>query len=285
MARDLSATILAELPKGELPTTVELYDIFLDDQTLYYTDHIENVDFFDINSGAQTYTALSLSRSPSSRSTDKIDTMRVELTNVNSYMSSYVAANEFRGRRITIRKVFLDHLNSVSHQIWIIPIGIMDKPIMREDKMEIKVTPLFGTLNTVIPRRKQQLLCNQRFGDTRCTIDRDHADNKQSGTMDVDSTQLIIKDATRSEATNYWRFGELHITAGTAANIGEKRLVRKSSSGEIYLDFPLPSVPTTGDGYTVYRGCDKTLVSCADKFSNDANFSGFHSIPQLLVAR
>jgi uncharacterized phage protein (TIGR02218 family) len=103
--------------------------------------------------------------------------------------------------------------------------------------------------------------------------------------MDVDSTQILIKDASRSEATNYWQFGELHVISGTPSNIGSKRMVRKSLSGEIYLNFPLPAVPVEGDQYTVYRGCDKTLASCTDKFSNEDNFTGFHTIPQLLVAR
>jgi hypothetical protein len=35
----------------------------------------------------------------------------------------------------------------------------------------------------------------------------------------------------------------------------------------------------TGDGFTVYYGCDHTPGTCQSKFNNLANFRGFPSVP------
>lgn len=284
--RDLSDAIKEEIIKEQLPTTVELYDIFLDSQTLHFTDHTEKVTFFDIEGNSQEYIPISISREPSRRTTDnRIDVVIVTIDNVNSFMSSYIASNEFRGRRMTIRKVFLDHLDSIEHQIWIVPIGIMDSPDMGENSCQITVKQLLDTLNVIIPRRRQGPKCDYKFGNEWCIVNRESAENKKTGTIDANSTQILIKDSERTEADNHWQYGELHITGGTPANIGERRAIRKSLTGEIYLDYSLPAIPVAGDTYEIFRGCAKILKECVEKFLNEINFGGFHTVPLELLNR
>ncbi len=46
-----------------------------------------------------------------------------------------------------------------------------------------------------------------------------------------------------------------------------------------------PAVPVAGDTYKIERGCDLTLNSCQNKFSNDLNYGGIHTLPAIMVRR
>jgi uncharacterized phage protein (TIGR02218 family) len=48
---------------------------------------------------------------------------------------------------------------------------------------------------------------------------------------------------------------------------------------------PLPLVPSAGDAFTAYPGCDKTQATCTTKFANLGAFRGFPFIPQPETAR
>ena len=50
------------------------------------------------------------------------------------------------------------------------------------------------------------------------------------------------------------------------------------------MDYPLSSAPSAGDGYTIKRGCDKTITRCSG-LSNAAAFGGFFTVPFGMVAR
>jgi hypothetical protein len=38
-------------------------------------------------------------------------------------------------------------------------------------------------------------------------------------------------------------------------------------------------MPVAGDNFVVYKGCDKTMTICQNRFSNLANFRGFPFVP------
>ncbi len=264
---------------------IELYDIYLPDETLYYTTDNNDINFFDPAGTTKTYTPLGISRGKIETNIDtKIDSVEVKLVNVNRAFSSYVADQEFRGRRIVIRKVFRDALDSVNNAVTIFD-GLMDRPEISEYSFKIIAVSRLGTLNLEVPRRTFQLLCNWKFGSAECGADKNSVANKAVGTLDANSTKGFLRDTARSEAISYWRDGILEMTAGTAGNIGIKRKVVAFVSGCVTLDFALPSTPATGDGYTIQRGCDKTLLRCSGDFANQDSYGGFNTIPQSLVIR
>jgi uncharacterized phage protein (TIGR02218 family) len=47
------------------------------------------------------------------------------------------------------------------------------------------------------------------------------------------------------------------------------------------LVLPMPYSIASGDTYNLIKGCDKTLITCAERFDNIVNFRGEPSVPGL----
>jgi uncharacterized phage protein (TIGR02218 family) len=65
----------------------------------------------------------------------------------------------------------------------------------------------------------------------------------------------------------------------SGANSGISMEVKEYTQGRMILALPMPNAITIGDNYTIQRGCDKTLTTCRDVFSNVVNFRGEPHVP------
>lgn len=284
--RTLSQVFKA-MASGDQNQPFEIYDLYLDSQTLHLAQYPENITFYDLAGDAQTYLAFPLEREPAIATSDlAINHITVKVANVDRGMSAYLAANDFRGRRIVIRKVFRDRLSS-SGDAAIIFDGIMDSPYADERVCAIEAVERIATLNKECPGRWYQLLCNWKYGSTECGISKGGAVNSGDATVDS-ATDTIITDAAYplvASGDNYWKDGILEMTAGTYD--GEKRRIKSNdaTAKTITLTLALGGAPTAGDSYTVWRNCDLTRYRCSGDFQNDANFGGFSTIPQQMVIR
>lgn len=268
--RDLSPDVATEKGKAE-NRPVELYQVYLDETTLFFAAHDEHVDFFDEQGAPVTYYALGLSRTPIKTNVEtKVDECTVSLDNVNREMSAYIAHTEFNGRRMKILKAFLDLLDDPDHAVTVFD-GLMDAPVIGQDAMQVTVRSRLDTLGVVTPRRRYRKLCNWRFGSPECGIDLDGV--TVTGTVDsVSQDGLTITDSDRSEAAGYFSDGVMTIDS-------ESRRVVASDEGEITLEYPFTE-DVTGKSYTLRRGCNKSYdESCVGRFNNGARFGGFLSVP------
>jgi uncharacterized phage protein (TIGR02218 family) len=69
------------------------------------------------------------------------------------------------------------------------------------------------------------------------------------------------------------------ITFESGINVGVSRTVKQSTGTGLTLARPLDYLPSAGDSFVVYKGCDKTMATCQTRFSNLANFRGFPFVP------
>jgi len=289
MAYSLPAPLVAEKAKTQI-AIAELFDFVLDTQTLKFTSYTKDVGFFDLSGAAATYTAIPIAREGAETNLDmRIDSIRVTVDNVTKAMSSYIANNEFRGRRLVIRRVFT---NLLSNQTYYQPVfdGVMDRPMIGNTRAQIEAVSRLGFLSRMGPRRMYQLRCNWRFAvappDSGCANGVSAAtlkDKKTAQTVDAGSTTTVVQDAARTEGSNYWKIAIVTFTGGTAMNVGLKRRVIASQSGQFTVDVALPAVPAVGDLYDLERDCDLSFEDCQNRFGNTANFGGFPSIPMELV--
>ena len=79
------------------------------------------------------------------------------------------------------------------------------------------------------------------------------------------------------KADSYFDNGQIAFTSG--ANAGLVKAVRQYLGQQFTFNSPLPFVPTAGDTFIAYPGCDKTQATCTTKFSNLVNFEGFPYVP------
>ena len=68
----------------------------------------------------------------------------------------------------------------------------------------------------------------------------------------------------------------------TGLNTGLQRTIKAYTNGSpsnFTLISPFPNVPTIGDSFTIYAGCDKSMATCTARFSNLVNFRGTPFVP------
>lgn len=265
---------------------IELYDIYLGSQTntdadtYYFCTNNTKIQFWNLDGLLKNYQPLGVKRSaiPASNQLE-IEATAGEFDNVDRAFSNWLATKELRGKRVVIRKIFLDLLTDATHAKILFDGIINAITELTELSVKIECKSKLRSL-AVETGRMQQLYCSWIFGDTECGYD--ISSTKVIGqTVDSGTTTMII-DAARTEADDYWNDGVIEFKSGN--NSGEKRKIVDfiSAQNKLILDYALSNTPQAGDTYDLERGCDKSLTVCTNRFSNQANFGGFPHIPQLI---
>jgi len=115
--------------------------------------------------------------------------------------------------------------------------------------------------------------------DSNCGLN--SSDFAINGSIKFGSDRFTIVDSSLIQPDGHFTFGYLEITSGAMS--GLKRTIDESFTGILNLSRPLTQEPLTGTTFTVYPGCDRTLKTCKDKFTNDM-FAGqpFIPVPEVL---
>lgn len=108
--------------------------------------------------------------------------------------------------------------------------------------------------------------CRADLGDVRCGVSL--ATHTVTGSITSITDKSIFRDSARTEAEDFFAFGVLTWATG-AANAGLQYEVKASATdGTFTLIEPARNTIATGDGYSVYRGCNKLATTCKNVFSN-----------------
>ncbi|WP_428491686.1 DUF2163 domain-containing protein [Rhodopila sp.] len=142
------------------------------------------------------------------------------------------------------------------------------------EKVTFNVADFRQLLDIQMPRRLYQASCSNALFDASCALNR--ATFTAVGTATSGSTASVVS-ASLAASSGYYDLGVITFTSG--ANAGLSRTVKTYTTGTIQVIVPFPSAPATGDGFSIYVGCDKSLSTCGSKFSNQANFHGQPFIP------
>ena len=290
MPRTLSQDMIDQKNK-DYNRPVELYQIFLDEETLYLAMYPYDIEFFDEEGNPVTYHASALKRSPAETNIEtKIDQCNVTIDNVTREMSAYIANTEFVNRRMRILKVFLDAMlgNAAFEQEVenvenagleyaenhvVVFDGVMDSPKITQHQMAVTVVSRLDKLDRKLPARTFQTSCPWVFGDESCGY------NVPTSTGNIDSISqdyLTINDSAITESSNYWKFGEIEIGK-------ETRVITESGNGYVKVEYPFPASVEAGDSYELTAGCDKSKTGGhgCDFWNNFDFYGGFLAIPRI----
>ena len=112
--------------------------------------------------------------------------------------------------------------------------------------------------------------CRYDLGSTRCGVD-------ISGFTTSGSVGSVVSQEEFSGVSGAeYQYGLLTWTSGL--NTGLKSEV-KDATGNIILFDSMPFTIQPGDSFSLQQGCDKTLETCRDRYSNVINHGGFHYLP------
>ena len=135
------------------------------------------------------------------------------------------------------------------------------------------VKSMLNKLAIDMPRDIWQPSCLNTLYDGLCGLSK--SANSASGTVGTAPTLTFIPWSGSAEGI----YDQGTVTFEGGANVGVSRTVRQSTLAGLYLQRPLDTLPAAGDGFVVYKGCDKTTATCAGRFNNLANFRGFPFVP------
>ncbi|MDE3016286.1 MAG: phage BR0599 family protein [Pseudomonadota bacterium] len=138
-------------------------------------------------------------------------------------------------------------------------------------KMTVK--SMLNKLAVDMPRDIWQPCCLNTLYDGLCTMVK--SANGASGTVGASPTLSFIPWSGSAADT----YDQGTVTFESGANVGVSRTVQVSTTSGLTLSRPLDYLPVAGDSFVVYKGCDKTMATCQNRFSNLANFRGFPFVP------
>ena len=142
------------------------------------------------------------------------------------------------------------------------------------DRIYLTVSAPTALLNVDMPRNRFTAGCPLAVYSTACGLSR--VTNAISGTVASGSSLRVIEcDLVQDD--NFFDMGKIEFLTG--ANAGVVRSVRDYVAGRVVLGFPLRQAVAAGDTFTIWKGCDKRLVTCT-AYGNEANFRGFPHMPK-----
>lgn len=273
-----TAGMIAMLQNNDQFYVADLYTFTLSDGTIYrYTDADQ-----DITAGGFLFDSGSLNLRRSSIKTSvgiQVDNMNIEvLAKDGDVIASKpflqaIAQGNVDGAQVKLERAIMTTFGDTTNGTIVMFLGRVAEINFNRTTVSIEVKSMVELLNIKMPRNLYQLSCLHTVYDTGCTLLK--SSFATSGTvLTATNSTLTFTDVT---ASGYFDQGIIEFTGG--ANIGLKRTVKTHTTGNIALALYLPNIPTAGDTFIIYPGCDRTKSTCSTKFSNLAHFRGYPYIP------
>lgn len=103
---------------------------------------------------------------------------------------------------------------------------------------------------------------------SRCTGPRSNPDGpniddyKVYGAVTAVTSQYQFQDSSRTEADDYFTYGEVLFLTGMNSGLRALKIKRSTSSGQFYLQGGTYFLPQVGDTYVMIPGCRKRIEDC-----------------------
>jgi uncharacterized phage protein (TIGR02218 family) len=180
----------------------------------------------------------------------------------------------FDGAAFRIDRLFMD---SASIQIGTVVrfsgfIGALDELMRSSAKLSVNAGTAY--LSMQLPAVILQPGCTNTLFDARCGLVK--ASFAEVNTVQAGSTVNKLLSLS-ANGDRYYENGQISFTTG--ANAGLVKAVKTYAGQQFTFNSPLPFAPNAGDLFTAYPGCDKTQLTCTNKFANLVNFEGFPYVP------
>lgn len=274
-------TSFANLEAGFRSRPAELYRFDFGTDTYRFTSAEGNITF-----QSATWTAIPIKRStptlnPRERRSTKL---QIEAPASRLPFSQFVGIQPALRLECQILRIQLDE-RAVGNQspAWPSPVppaapfttfllfeGYVSSIAFKNQIAMMELNPFNEQFTREIPRLKYQGLCNHILYDNNCTVD--PTSFQQSG--------LVAGQVGNTYTIN--GFSGNAFTGGYIRNFAEDdfRTVLSQSGDQFTVLLPF-SQSIVGSNVTVFQGCDHSVQTCRDKFSNVVNYGGFPLIPSV----
>lgn len=276
MAKDLESAVVTEMDAEE-KRPVLLFELGLA-TTIRFVGAKDNL-VFPTTTG-DTYTAKAITISNIAQELEgQIGRVTIKFDNVSQDMAAYANNEDFRGKTLIIKRVYLDALGTATYYNELFN-GVMETP-SDIDRNWLTVSATVGkSLSHKSLSFAYQRMCPWIFGGVECNTDglTDLTSLTASGTADSGSTSTLV-DSALTQADDYWNNGRITITK--SGKVYNRRIADfVASTDTLTFDVELPVAVDNTCTYVLYKGCDQTLDTCESdnawgpSADNSANFGG-----------
>lgn len=287
--KTVSADFLAMLADNAVLVEADLYTFTLASGTvLRYTSAQVDVIY-----GGNTYKAAFLDSAPGfhrgqwsctrglqSNELD-IDVLFDASTLINGAApAAFVNAGGFDNAQVRLDKALAPNWsNPVVNGVVNLFVGIVGQAKTEAGKIELTVNDMLAYLQTTFPRNYVLPQCNHCLFSAGCGLSK--ASFAVSGTVTSTggSPTNTVFSTNLTQADGWFALGSVVWTSGANNGLACAVKAYANSHGQVTLIYPVGVIPSVGDTFTAYPGCDKTQSTCTTKFSNIANFRGFPFVP------
>lgn len=189
-------------------------------------------------------------------------------------MLQAIARGVFDGAKVRLERAFMANWGDTSAGTVVLFSGRVAETSISRTEAKLTVRSDLELLNVQMPRNLYQPGCVHTLYDGGCGVVKS---SKGIASSVASGTTRSVVNCGLTAAASFYDQGTITFTSGQ--NAGVSRTVKAYTPGVLTLSYPLPVVPAIGDGFLAYPGCDKSLATCAAKFSNAANFRGYPFIP------
>jgi len=247
---------------------VELYEFVAANQTFRYTSSGVNIDF-DPGSGLQTFFPIPIKRSPVTAKGQDNQELSVTIPIDTSLAERFVFQIAPSQLELTVYR--LHQTSGFSSVFWRGPVMGWS---VKERVISIRVPDrLLSRINEEVPKIKYQQLCNNVLYDGICSIP--PALFQAIGAITAagisgDGRTITLASGTMAPSPDGWADGGLLTHQAT----GESRLIITHVGDVLTVLWPFSTSVAPLDNMVVNAGCDHSIATCVNKFSNEDNFNG-----------
>jgi len=228
-----------------------------------FTSHYSDVEY-----SGNTYTASPI-RHQGINQSGEVERVTIEVTfpKSSSFASTFFTPNYSNVQTLTILRRHHDEASGFE-VMWK---GRVISYEARDDEVVLSCESIQTAIRGGGLRGKFHRTCRHSLYDDNCGLDINSF--YTSATVDsIDGFDVTVSVASGDEQdNNYYR-------GGVMEKDGEFSFIRQDVGNVLTLQYLIEGL-TAGDTVNIAPGCNLSLSTCKDKFSNELNFGGFPYIP------
>ena len=175
-----------------------------------------------------------------------------------------------------IVKIFLVNYTDLTQGSITLFYGSIEKITLTNHKFTAELNSLYNILSRNIGDFFSSS-CRAQFCDKKCKLNKELFTNTYSITRVISNQEFECIHLT--DIDNYYTYGLVTFITGKNSNFTFE--IKSHNKSHIRLYNSLPYEISINDKFSIVAGCDKSFITCSNKFNNSINFRGEPHIPEI----